>query len=315
MRLTNVRIVAGAGILALAMAAACLAGAAGPVQARPAAQARPVQARVQAETQAQPARGGDLYFVSGEYIMRLPLAGGKPQRVVKVGAVSVTGIAISGQRLFWVTQVGEGGSLNYVALKGAPVAHTLVWNLSVPVGLVAADGWLYWADQNAIGRVRPDGAQLTRRFVVPPQEYGGGIAEGLATDGQHLFFSRCQDNEIGRVDASGHGLDLSFIKLPAKSCPEGLTVGNDHVYWTELASHVGRATLQGTGASITWLNIRNNEGPFYLAADDSNVYWDWGGVAGSPMHVGTARVNGTGLRTSILLGQGAFLLTSPGANS
>jgi hypothetical protein len=265
--------------------------------------------------QSQTSRPGDLYFVSGEYIMRVPVTGGKPRRVVKAGQVSVTGMAIVGDRLFWVTQAGEGGSLRYVSLHGAPVAHTLVGNLSFSMGLVAADGWLYWADENAIGRVRPDGAHLTRRFVAPPQENGGGVANGLGTDGQHLFFSRCQDNEIGRVDTNGRRLALSFIKLPAKTCPQALAVGNNHVYWAELVSYVGRATLRGTGASDTWLNIHSHQGPFYVAADDCNIYWDWGGVAGSPMHVGTAQVDRAGFRASILTGQGAFLLTSPGANS
>lgn len=201
------------------------------------------------------------YRVTGIPAPRVPVAGGEPQRVVKAGQVSVTGMAIAGGRLFWVTRAGEGGSLSYVSLHGAPVAHTLVGNLSFSRGLVATDGWLYWADENAIGRVRPDGTQLTRRFIAPPQEYGGGVADGLGTDGQHLFFSRCQDNEIGRVDTSGQGPDLSFIKLPAKACPQALAVGNNHVYWAELGSYVGRATLQGTGASDTWLNIHSDQGP------------------------------------------------------
>jgi hypothetical protein len=72
---------------------------------------------------------------------------------------------------------------------------------------------------------------------------------------------------------------------------------------------------RGTGASDTWLNIHSHQGPFYVAADDCHVYWDWGGVAGSPMHIGTAQVDRAGFRASILTGQGAFLLTSPGANS
>jgi sugar lactone lactonase YvrE len=154
--------------------------------------------------------------------------------------------------------------------EGRPVAHTLVGNLSFSMGLVAADGWLYWADENAIGRVRPDGAHLTRRFIAPPQENGGGVANGLATDGQHLFFSRCQDNEIGRVDTNGRGLALSFIKLPAKTCPQALAVGNNHVYWAELVSYVGRATLRGTGASDTWLNIHSRQGAFLLTSPGAN---------------------------------------------
>jgi hypothetical protein len=308
MRLNNTRVVMAAGALAVAGCVTALVG----TGAAAAGQA-PGTAQAKAELSSPPR--GSLYYVSGEYIVRDPLAGGKVQRVAKVGNVSVTGIAVSGNRLFWVTLNGLGGSLDYATLSGTPVVHTLVSNLSFSVGLVATDGWLFWADQNAIGRVRPNGTQLTRHFVVPPQEFGGGVANGLATDGQHLFFSRCQNNEISRVNVNGHGLDLSFIRLPAKSCPQGLAVGNDHLYWAELASHVGRATLQGDGASDTWLNIHSNQGPFNVAADNSNVYWDWGGAANSPEHVGTARVNGTGLRTSLFLGQGAFLLTSAGANS
>ena len=83
------------------------------------------------------------------------------------------------------------------------------------------------------------------------------------------------------------------------------------MYWAELGSYVGRATLRGTGASDTWLNIHSDQGPFYVAADDDNVDRDWGGVAGSPMHIGTAQVDRAGFHATILTGQGAFLLTSP----
>jgi hypothetical protein len=38
-------------------------------------------------------------------------------------------------------------------------------------------------------------------------------------------------------------------------------------------------------------------------------------VAGSPIHVGRAHVSGRGSNRSIFLGQGAFLLTAPGANA
>jgi hypothetical protein len=77
---------------------------------------------------------------------------------------------------------------------------------------------------------------------------------------------------------------------------------------------VGRATLQGTGASQTWLNTGEGNGPFNVAADGTSLYWDWGGGAGTPEYVGTARVAGTGVRTHYLLGQGAFLDTAPGAS-
>ena len=308
MRFTRVRVFLAAGVTALTATATMLAAP----DAAGAALLRPPAAAVHAVMHDKKAPG-DLYYVAGGYIMRVPVSGGKSERVVRVGDVSVTGIAIADGRLFWVTLTGADDSLSYVGLKGAPHAHTLVGGVPFPIGLVAADGWLYWADQNAIGRVRPNGTHLSRRFIKLPQQTGGGVADGLATDGQHLFFSRCQDDEIGRVNFGSGG--LAFIKLPKSSCPQGLAVGGGDLYWAEIGGYVGHATLQGTQIVSKWLNIHTGQGPFNLAADDVDLYWDWGGVAGSPVHVGRARVSGRGSDRSILLGEGAFLLTSRGANT
>jgi hypothetical protein len=307
MRFTRVRVFLAAGVTALTAAATMLAApaAAGAAVLRPPAA---VHAVIHAKK-----TPGDLYYVAGGYIMRVPVSGGAAKRVVRVGDVSVTGIAVADNRLFWVTLTGANDVISYVGLKGAPHAHMLVGRLDFPVGLVAADGWLYWADENAIGRVHPNGTKLSRQFIKLPQETGGGVANGLATDGHHLYFSRCQNAEIGRANFGGGG--VAYIKLSKVSCPQGLAVGGGEMYWAEVGGHVGRATLQGTHIVSKWLNIHTSQGPFNLAADDDNIYWDWGGVAGSPIHVGRARVSGRGFDSSIFIGQGAFLLTSPGANA
>ena len=258
---------------------------------------------------------GELYYINGTEIMRVPVTGGSPQRVANAGSDSVTGMVIADGRLFWVAEDSQNEPLRYVSLSGPATVHTLITGLNFPAGLVAAGGWLYYADQNAIGRVRFNGTGLSRRFVRLPQESGGGVAQGLATDGSYLYFSRCQTGQIGRVALSGAGVSLGFITLGRTACPQQLAVGNTHIYWTELGGHVGRATLTGQSASGTWLNIRAGNGPFNVAADNTSVYWDWGGGAGAPMYVGTASVNGTGVRTRFVTGQGAFLLTAPGAGS
>jgi hypothetical protein len=256
-----------------------------------------------------------LYYINGTEITRVPVAGGASEPVVNAHSDSVTGMVIADGRLFFADIDGPDRPVSYINLDDPAQVHTLVTGLDFPVGLVAAGGWLYYADQNAIGRVRFNGTGLNRRFIKLPQENGGGVAQGLATDGSYLYFSRCQNDEISRVSLSGAGLDLGFIKLPRYACPQQLTVGNTHIYWTELGGHIGRATLSGASASDTWLNIHEGNGPFNVAADGTSVYWDWGGGAGSPMYVGTASVNGTGVRTHYLTGQGAFLLTAPGASS
>ena|ERR1700733_2390447 len=264
--------------------------------------------------QAHAAAPGELYYINGTEIMRAAVTGGTVQRVANASSDSVTGMAIADGRLFWVDEDSSNEAIRYTTLNNPGQVHTLITGLNFPAGLVAAGGWLYYVDQNAIGRVRFNGTGLTRRFIRLPQENGGGVAQGLATDGSHLYFSRCQTGEIGRVALSDTSLNLGFIKLPKNACPQQLAVGNTHIYWTELGGHVGRAGLNGLGAADTWLNIRETQGPFNVAADNAGVFWDWGGAAGAPMYVGTASANGTGVRTHFLTGQGAFLLTAPGSS-
>ena len=154
MRFTRVRIFLAAGVTALTAAATMLAA---PAAAGAAALRPPAAVHAVTHDKKTP---GDLYYVAGGYIVRVPVSGGAAKRVVRVGDVSVSGIAIADNRLFWVTLTGANDAISYVGLKGAPHAHMLVGRLDFPVGLVAADGWLYWADENAIGRVRPNGTKL-----------------------------------------------------------------------------------------------------------------------------------------------------------
>ncbi len=130
------------------------------------------------------------------------------------------------------------------------------------------------------------------------------MADGLATDRHHLLFSRCVVGEIGRVNRGGGG--LAFITLPPGSCPQGLAVGGGELYGAEVGGHVGRATLQGTHIVSKWLNIHTNQGPFDLAADRDDRYWDWGGASGSPLHIGRVRVSGRRLHSILLAGQGSL---------
>jgi hypothetical protein len=259
-----------------------------------------------------------LYYRGARAIDRVAVSGGKPQVVADVNSDSITGITVTDNRVIWVEQDGMGGSVSYVTLGGPTTPKVLVSNVAFGTGLVSAGGRVYWAGQDAIGRVQPSGAQLDRSFIKLPQENGGGIADGLATNGSYLYFSRCQDDAIGRVEADGKGTDLSFVTVPHPDCPQGLAVGGNYLYMAELSGpsgYVGRVTLAGTGAEPHWLATRVSSGPFSLAADDADVYWDWGGVAGSPTYVARASVEGTGLNTKLFTGQGAFFLTSRGANT
>ena len=217
-------------------------------------------------------------------------APGPGTRVVDVGNVSVFGIALGGRYLYWSTESGphDRGAIMRASITGAHVRR-LVGDLSSAASVIAVDGYVYWSDRNAIGRVALDGTDLRRRFIELTREGGGGVADGLASDGAHLYFSRCDKGTIGRSDLNGSHVEPRFISLGARTCPQGLAVAGTHLYWTQLGSGtIGRARSDGRDTDGRWLNVRTHQGPFQVVADGAHVYWTWGGVDGSPSYTGRA---------------------------
>jgi hypothetical protein len=245
---------------------------------------------------ARPEGATALYYETqsstGLAIARLSLSGARTTtQIVALGNVGVFGIATAGPYLYWVTQSGphDRGALMRATAAGADVRR-LVGGLPAPNAIAVAGGFVYWSDQNAIGRIALDGSHVQRRFLVIPQEQGGGVADGLASDGTHLYFSRCTEDAIGRIDLSRRQVTRSFIAAGPKSCPQGLAVAGGHIFWTQLGhGTIGRAGLDGRRPDGGWLDIHSHQGPFQLAADAGHVYWTWGGVDGSPAYTG--RVN------------------------
>jgi hypothetical protein len=225
-------------------------------------------------------------------------------QVVKLGNVTVFGIALGGRYIYWSTETGlsDRGAIMRGTLNGQHVRR-LVGGLTSPGSVIAVHGSVYWNDQSAIGRVALDGSHLERHFIDLPQENGGGVADGLASDGTHLYFSRCQGDTIGRADLNGSHIEEGFISVGQKRCPQGIAVAGRHIYWTQLGSGtIGRASLDGRNADGRWLKIRSDQGPFQVVADSAHVYWTWGGEAGSPSYTGRADADRSNLDLHFLAG-------------
>ncbi len=225
-------------------------------------------------------------------------------QVVQLGNVNVFGITLGGSYIYWSTEAGpsDRGAIMRASLNGRHVRR-LVAGLKSPESIIAVDGFLYWSDQNAIGRMALDGSHLRRHFIVLPQEKRGGVADGLASDGIHLYFSRCSDDTIGRADLNASHVEDAFISVGRRTCPQGIAVAGRHIYWTQLGSGtIGRAGLDGRGADGRWLNIRSDQGPFQVVADSTHVYWTWGGIDGSTPYTGRASADGSNVDRRFLAG-------------
>ena len=154
-------------------------------------------------------------------IARIPLAGRRPSTdVVPLGDVNIFAIALDGPDVMFTTQGGaaDRGAI-WRATPGEGVTRLMVAGLPAPASLVATRRYLYWTDQRAIGRVNLDGRRQQRRFLVLPQEPGGGVADGLATDGTHLYFTRCTEHAIGRADLDGSHVGLAVIATAPGAVP------------------------------------------------------------------------------------------------
>ena len=214
-------------------------------------------------------------------------------QVVKVGSASLFGIALGGPYVYWSTEHGprDRGAIMRASLTGGHVRR-VVGGLTSADSVIAVDGYVYWAGQDAIGRVALNGSHLQRHLIDLPPQHGVAVADGLASDGTYLYFSSCDDNTIGRADLDGSQVEQDLISLGASSCPQGLAVAGSHIYWTQLGSGtIGRATLDATGINRRWLNIHSRQGPFQIVADHAHIYWTWGGVDGSPSYTGRADTN------------------------
>jgi hypothetical protein len=239
-----------------------------------------------------------LYFQRGHELSWVsPSRPGRAHAVARVRA-EVAAATVHRGFLYYLT-LGDpaAGSLWRVAASGGR-PRRLVSDISAPIGVAVLNGHVYWLDQKAIGRSLLDGAHPQPRFIVPPAEYGGGVGDGLATDGHYLYFSRCMHDAIARVSPDGSDMNLSFIRSRRKSCPQALAADRHHVYWAELlynnrGGSIGRANLDATNTSPSWLATPNtyHSGPFELAVGGGHIYWTWGGEAGSTAWVGRAELD------------------------
>jgi hypothetical protein len=214
-------------------------------------------------------------------------------QVVALRNANVFGIALAGGSIYWSTEHGprDRGSIMRASLDGGR-ARRLVGGLTDAGSVVAVGGYVYWDDRDAIGRVAVNGSHLRRTLIRLRPQAGGGVADGLASDGRHLYFSRCADNTIGRADLNGRHIDQRFILIAGRSCPQGLAVTARHIFWTELGQGIiGRASLDGRDEDAHWLNVHSRQGPFQVAAGDGRVYWTWGGENGTPSYTGRANAN------------------------
>lgn len=207
---------------------------------------------------------------------------GRPQLLISLPGQALAGMAADANWLYvGVLSETDGphGEILRVPLSGGGPSSVLVSSLALrPAGLVLAGGYLYWDDGPTIGRISIEDSRVQRQFVALPPDVGGDAVAGLAGNSTYLYFSRCGDSVIGRIDLATAKVEDGFVRLADRSCPQALAVAGDHLYWAQLGEgpgRIGRVTLSTRQVEPKW--VATKSGPYELAADPSYVYWGWGG--------------------------------------
>ena len=258
-----------------------------------------------------------LYYQDGAWIDRVALTPKhRPVHVIDTKSGPLA-IAVAGSHVFWTDEsddaAGFGSSIMEADADGRHV-RTLVSGLPITISLAAAHGYVYWPDEDGIGRVAVDGTHQDRSYIPLPPENGGGVADGLAITGSHLFFSRCQDGTVGRVDLDGHSIRQNLVSLGWPNCPQALATDGGRVYWAELGEagesygRIGSATRGGGDIEEASLVINSEDGPFGIAAGGGSMFWAWGGATGSPEYVARSQIHGLKVNSKFVTGGSAIAL-------
>ena len=262
-----------------------------------------------------------LYLLRGQAIVSMdPAHPGPATTVVAHAGVAVEGISAGGGYVFWVSLSRDDqrdGQLWRARADGTQ-AKVIVAHINSEAKTAVAGRYVFWIDPTGLSRVGIDGTDVRRRLVPLPKNDAGQSADDVAGDARWVYFSRCDDGAVGRVATDGNHLARRFVYAGKRSCPEGLGVGNGHLYWASAVSEhgdlipaLGRATTSGHAIRNDWLHTGGDFSPLDVAAGGGRIFWTSSlssAKSGATSYLGRARADGSGIVPRLFRDDAAFSL-------
>jgi virginiamycin B lyase len=212
-----------------------------------------------------------------------------------------------------------------VALVGVVLAGVVAVTTAWTTARTAAPVHLYWANftpgwgakpaATTIGRARLDGTGVEQSFVSGT----GRRPCGVALDRKHIYWGELLGGEvgspdeggaIGRANRDGSGVNARFIPPPdGGGC--GVAIAGGHLYWAS-GGAIGRANVDGTGVDGQFIPglaiprstspISTGGGPCGIAVAGKYIYWTNTVEGGTPVAIGRANLDGTGVNKRFITG-------------
>jgi hypothetical protein len=233
-----------------------------------------------------PARPEQLMFQKGHFYVRwTPGSQRRPTRILPVDQMPAMDIASVGHRIYWLRLFRSSfrESLRRVSEAGHhPV--TLVRRIGLALDVAATHRFVFWEQPRSIGRVRVDGTNRRREWLVlRHQARGYPMVDAIGAHGGYLYMSQCLRNRIGRVPiaAPRRERQVEWFIRGVRTCPEDLAFGRRFIYWSGAtlagAGIIGRAPIGGGEPVNRWTMVDSQDGPWDVALAGRFVYWTWGG--------------------------------------
>lgn len=135
-----------------------------------------------------------VYWAANASVGRATIAGTEKKEAFVTASSPIWGVAVNSSRLY-VTLPGRN-ALGYAPIAGGTLTEIPIAGASEPRALAIDSTYLYWTGKatGTIGRIALLGSEVAAAWISGV----GTSPEGIAVNGQHVFWSEFEENQIGR---------------------------------------------------------------------------------------------------------------------
>ena len=211
-----------------------------------------------------------VYFASftGNFVARVPKAGGVVQKLATTGAFLARKVAVNATHVYWSAD-DSPGVVSRCPISGCAPAPEVLATPQRPLGLALDSTSVYWADRNSSElRRRPIGGGA--EVKVADSTAGAPIA--VAVDATQLFWIGDFTGQVEGASTDGG----TFAVGTNGTSGRDLVLDKTYVYWgaaidVGMDGKISRAPRSGAGPTEL-VGMAKGE-PMGLAVDASRLYW------------------------------------------